>query len=90
MGDYDFRDNLVTLAKFASPTEASLAHSRLEREGIDTVLDREASSTMLSHIGADLVGSQLLVRQADLTRARDILESIRGENEEESSYLVFV
>ena len=82
--EYDFRDNLVTLARFASPTEASLAHSRLELEGIETFLDREASSTALSHIGADLVGSQLLVRQADLTRARDVLDHLRGNVEEDS------
>jgi hypothetical protein len=84
MGDYDFTDNLVTLTRFRTPTEAALALARLEVEGIEASLDGDAAATSLGGIvGTDLVGSSLLVRQGDLRRARDLLADVLYEEDQQ-------
>jgi len=82
MGEFDFTDNLITLARFRNSAEAAIARARLEAEGIETSLDGDSTSTVLSHVGADLVGPSLLVRQGDLRRARDLMDALLGADEE--------
>ncbi len=90
MGGYDFTDNLVTLTRFRSSTEATLALARLEAEGIDASLDGEAPAAPLGHLGADLVGASLIVRQGDYRRAKEILADLEededGKNEPLDDY----
>ena len=84
MGDYEFRDNLVTLARFGTPAEAVIAQARLQEEGIDTSLVESHAATVFNHAGADLVGPKLLVRQGDLQKARDVLDDVlEHDNDEE-------
>ncbi|NOY43407.1 MAG: DUF2007 domain-containing protein [Planctomycetes bacterium] len=82
MGGYDFTDNLVTLTRFRSPTEATLALARLEDKGIDASLDGDAAATSLGHLGADLVGASLLVRQGDYRRAKEILADLEEDEDD--------
>ena len=63
MSEYDFRDNLITLAVFQSATEAMLLKARLEAEGIAAEVDGDVASTMLSHLGAGLVNTRVVIRQ---------------------------
>lgn len=83
MGEYEFRDNLVTLAVFHSATEASMLQARLEAEGITALVDGDVTTTMLSHIGAGLINTRVVVRQGDITQARAVLESVRLQEEDE-------
>ena len=82
MGEYDFRDNLVSLAVFGSSTEAALAQSRLANEGIQATIDGTEAATMLNHLGPDLVGARVSVRQADLRRAREVLEGLQDRSQQ--------
>jgi len=64
-------DEMVTMANFASVAEAYLAHGRLEVEGIwSFVADEYAAITVGPAVSG---GSRLMVRTADLERAREIL-----------------
>jgi hypothetical protein len=75
-------DKLVTLASFASPTEAALAKSRLEMEGIRAFLDNEflvAAHGLLSNATG---GVKVKVAASDAARARQVLET-RHELDEE-------
>lgn len=86
MGEYDFRDNLVTLSRFPTPTEAELARLRLADEGIKSTVAESATATTLSYLGFGMVGAKLTVRQGDLHRARDILADVfdqDGDDEDE-------
>ncbi len=76
MGEYDFTDNLVALTTFRNPVEAKQAITRLEREEISACLGDEA---------LDAQGSvELLVRQGDLRRAREVLSDLLAtENEQD-------
>ena len=74
MGDFDFRDNLVTLARFSTPAEAAIVQARLAREGIETTLEESHTATMLSGGGVEAWGPKLLVRQRDLWRARELIQ----------------
>ena len=85
MGEYEFRDNLVTLANFSSATEAALAQSRLEQHGISALVDGDVASTMLNHVGPGLVSARVVVRQGDLSQAREILQSMLPEQEHPGS-----
>jgi len=87
MTEYDFRDNLVTLARFHSPSEATIAQARLENAGIDVHIEGEPGGGWLSHLGPSLDSASISVRQADLRRARevlaDVLEQDHGEPDED-------
>ncbi|MCH2113928.1 MAG: DUF2007 domain-containing protein [Pirellulales bacterium] len=76
MGEYDFRDNLVPLLRFGTPSEATIAQQYLNAQGIETFLDETNTATTLSHIGASLRGPRLSVRQGDLRRAREVLDKV--------------
>ncbi|MDH3197804.1 MAG: DUF2007 domain-containing protein [Candidatus Krumholzibacteria bacterium] len=61
----------VTIATFVEPTEAHLARTRLEAEGIPCVLTNEFLARVLP--SAAVGGVRLLVAPADQRRARDLL-----------------
>ncbi len=82
MGEYNFTDNLTTLSRYRTPTEAALAKSWLEAEGIEAHLDGSYSATALGHLGPDLVGARLLVRQGDLRQARSVLAKLSQQDDE--------
>ncbi len=68
------RDRLVTVASFATPTEASLAASRLEQEGIRSFLENEntiATDFLLSNA---IGGVRVVVAESDVLRAREVLQ----------------
>ncbi len=78
MPEYDFRDNLISLGRFRTPTEGSIAAACLEAAGIEAQLGSESTATWLNYMGADLIGAELFVRQGDLRRAREVLaEALR-------------
>jgi len=85
MGEYDFTNNLTTLSRFRTPTEAALAKNQLEVEGIEAHLEGTHTATSLGHLGPDLVGASLLVRQGDLRRAREILAHLLPTEGEEDT-----
>jgi hypothetical protein len=76
MPEYDFRDNLISLGRFRTPTEGSIALARLEAEGIEAQLGSDSTATWLNYVGADLIGAELFVRQGDLRRAREVLAEV--------------
>lgn len=84
MAEYDFRDNLITLSRFTTPTEAELAQCRLAEEGIESILGESATATWLNHVGPSLVGATLSVRQGDLRRARDVLADVLDSGADEA------
>ncbi len=68
------REKLVTAASFATPTEASLAASRLEQEGIRAFLENEntiAADFLLSNA---IGGVRVTVAESSVLRAREILQ----------------
>jgi hypothetical protein len=79
MDENDSSNDLATLAEFRSPLEAALAQARLAAEGIETTLDGAATANWLNHVGPDLIGASLSVRQGDLDHAREVLSNIRAE-----------
>ena len=66
---------LVTVAKFFSPTEAHIYRSRLESEGIPAFVQNENLSTLFPFASSLTGGAQLQVRAQDLEQAREILAS---------------
>jgi hypothetical protein len=84
MPEYDFRDNLITLARFSTPAEGAIARAQLQAEGIEAELS-DAAATWLNHIGPDLIGTELLVRQGDVRRAREVLADVLGHHRAPSS-----
>jgi hypothetical protein len=61
----------VTIATFVEPTEAHLARTRLEADGIRCVLTNEFLARVLPSTAVG--GVRLLVAPADQRRARDLL-----------------
>ena len=68
------QDHLVEIAKFRSPTEASLALGELEEAGISACLTNEASAGFLTHLGTADVGVGLLVADSDVVKAAKLMK----------------
>jgi hypothetical protein len=66
---------LVTVATFGTPTEASIVRNRLEAVGIRTFLADEATVGMAWHLGVAVGGVKLQVAEDDAERALAELES---------------
>ena len=66
---------LVTVAKFFSPTEAHIYRSQLESEGIPAFVFNENLSTYFPFASSLTGGAQLKVRAQDLEQAKEILAS---------------
>jgi len=67
-------ENLKTLATFTTPIEADIVRNRLEAAGVQAFLGDEQSIGWLWHLGTALHGVKVLVAEADLPRALEILE----------------
>lgn len=72
-------DEMVTIATYASPQEASIPHGALIEEGIAAYLANEETANTLSYVGSAVGGVQLQVRREDAQRAADFLAQIHGD-----------
>lgn len=62
--------------------EATFVQRALEREGIDSFITNEHTSTMLPHFYGILGhGIQIMVKEADYENAKDILAAQQAKNE---------
>jgi len=66
------QDELVTIATFPEPMEASMARSALEAAGIDVFLQGETANSMIPVAFA----SRLQVRPEDEAAARSLLDAM--------------
>ena len=66
------QDELVTIATFPEPMEASMARSALEAAGIDVFLQGETANNMIPVA----FSSQLQVRPEDEAAARSLLDAM--------------
>lgn len=64
---------LVTVAKFFSPTEAHVFRAKLESEGIPAFVFNENLATFYPFASSLTGGAQLKVRVQDLEHAKEIL-----------------
>ncbi len=86
--DDDQIDDLVTVATFRSPQEASITKAALSCEGIEAFIQGAASSSMLSYYGSSVAGASLQVRQSEAERAAVLLadfESAARKTDETAS-----
>ena len=67
-------DNLKTLATFTTPIEADIVRNWLEAAGVQAFLGDEQTVGWLWHLGTALHGVKVLVAEADLPRALEVLE----------------
>jgi len=70
MGD----SQLVVVHAFGSRPEADMAVSALDAAGIDAMIQADTGGGMRPHLAWAGVGFQVLVREEDLSDARDILD----------------
>ena len=67
--------NLVIVQEFSSEPEAEVAKSALEAAGIDAMIQSDTAGHMRTHIAWSGAGFRILVREEDVTAAREVLES---------------
>jgi hypothetical protein len=65
---------LVVVHAFGSRPEADMAVSALDAAGIDAIIQADSGGGMRPHLAWAGVGFQILVREEDLTEARNILD----------------
>ena len=70
---YSSRMELKSLGTYTSVTEANLVRAKLETFGIDAVVQRDVASGSIPTFEA-LAGVKVLVREADLAEALEMLE----------------
>jgi hypothetical protein len=66
--------DLVVVHAFGSRPEADIAVSALDAAGIDAIIQADSGGGMRPHLAWAGVGFQVLVREEDLSAARDILD----------------
>jgi len=67
-------EEIVTLVRFGELPAAQLLCGRLESEGIECLIPDEIMATQTWHLNRAIGGIRVQVRQADLERAKQILE----------------
>lgn len=67
--------NLVIVHAYGTRPEADLAKSELESAGIPAMIQADTAGGMREHLAWSGFGFKILVREEDVTAARDILES---------------
>ena len=65
--------DLTVIGTYSTVTEANLVRAKLETFGVDAVVERDVASGSIPTIEA-LQGVKVLVREADLAEAFEILE----------------
>jgi F420-dependent methylenetetrahydromethanopterin dehydrogenase len=65
--------NLVVVHSYPSRPEADLAKGVLESDGIPAMIQADTAGHMRDHLAWSGAGFQLLVREEDLTAAREAL-----------------
>jgi len=65
---------LVVVHAFGSRPEADMAVSALDAAGIDAIIQADSGGGMRPHLAWAGVGFRILVREEDLTEARNILD----------------
>jgi hypothetical protein len=70
------RSKLVVIEAFASQVEADLAKSVLESAGIDSMIQADRAGGMRDHLAWSGFGFKVLVREEDVTSARDVLNPV--------------
>ena len=74
-------EDLVTIAKYGNPQEASLLKAVLEDQGIRCYLIGSQSSDMLSIVGTAVGGVQLQVTEHDAEHALSLLRELEDSKE---------
>ena len=78
------RDNYTILAVFEYSTEAQLIKSKLDSEGIETILMDEKTIDADPIISQAIGGVKLLVNNNDLNKAVDIYNEIRAYEKDDN------
>jgi len=65
--------NIVVVRSYGSRAEADLAKGALEDAGIRAMIQADTAGGMREHLAWSGAGFQILVREEDLTVARDVL-----------------
>lgn len=66
--------SLVVVQRFGSHPEAELAKGALTSAGISSMIQADTAGGMREHLAWSGAGFKLLVREEDLTAAREILK----------------
>ncbi len=74
-------DDLVTVAEFGNPQQASFAKWLLEREGVHAYVSGAESTNMLWIVGPALGGVKLQVAEHDAEKSARILETAKHSEE---------
>ena len=64
---------LVVVQKYGTRPEADLAKSELDSAGIQAVVQGDTAGGMREHLAWSGAGFKILVREEDLTEAREVL-----------------
>jgi Putative prokaryotic signal transducing protein len=65
--------NLVVVQSCASQLQAELAKGALESAGIEAMIQADTAGRMREHLAWSGAGFKILVREEDVTAARDVL-----------------
>ncbi len=77
MLSYNRNDNEIVLCReFSSDAEAHIAQAALEENGIEVILDNEIFSRIYPIGFNSLGGIRLMVRNRDLNKASEIIDSL--------------
>ena len=77
-------EDLVTIASYGSPHEASIAKATLDAENIQAYLMGAEVANTLWYVGTALGGVKLQVAQRDADRATDVLGAIKSTDKSKS------
>ncbi len=69
-------EKLVVVKNFLNKSEAELAKGFIESNGIATVISADNLGGYRPHLTYGMGGVQLLVREKDLLKAKELLEEI--------------
>jgi hypothetical protein len=78
---------LVVLQSYGSRTEADLAKSALEDAGIQAMIQTDTAGGMREHLAGAGAGFKILVREEEITGARDVLMPPDGGDESPDAHL---
>ena|SRR5690242_18722295 len=77
---------IVVVRSYGSRAEADLAKGALEDAGIEAMIQADTAGGMREHLAWSGSGFQILVREEDLTVARDVLTPAEGGESPEADF----